>query len=132
MKRQFKKFRKGRNKSYFSGSYEPSFCRYGLKSLEFCRVNGKQIESGRKVISREVKKTGKLIVRIKPCIPITKKPIEVRMGSGKGELSDVVFNIKPGHFIYEVDFSDSNIAKRLLKKAGMKLPFKTAYVSVSQ
>ncbi|MGX7589789.1 50S ribosomal protein L16 [Candidatus Vidania fulgoroideorum] len=126
----FKKFRKGRNKGISCNSNKLSFCSYGLKSLSLGRLNSKQIESGRKMLSRFIKKTGKVILRVKPFITITKKPIEVRMGSGKGDIHDRIFNVKPGNIIYEINSESKVTAFMCLRKSGMKLPIRTKVESL--
>ncbi|QSW38035.1 50S ribosomal protein L16 [Candidatus Vidania fulgoroideae] len=124
----FKKFRKGRNRGNSCNSNKLSFCRYGLKSISSGRLNSKQLESGRKMLSKHIKKTGKVILRIKPFITITKKPIEVRMGSGKGDIHDRVFKVKPGNVIYEIDSENRKTAFMCLRKSGMKLPIRTKII----
>ncbi|MGX7458815.1 50S ribosomal protein L16 [Candidatus Vidania fulgoroideorum] len=126
----FKKFRKGRNRGISCNSNKLSFCNYGLKALSLGRINSKQLESGRKILSKFIKKTGKIIIRAKPFITITKKPIEVRMGSGKGDIYDKVFNVKPGNIIYEINSESRDIAFISLRKSGMKLPIKTKVISL--
>ncbi|MDA9818407.1 50S ribosomal protein L16, partial [Flavobacteriaceae bacterium] len=87
-----------------------SFGSFGLKSIENARINGRQIESARKVLTRSMKRSGKLWIRVFPHTPITKKPAEVRMGKGKGSIEDYIFKIKAGRVIFEIDGVDENLA----------------------
>ncbi|UOQ38079.1 LSU ribosomal protein L16p (L10e) [Candidatus Vidania fulgoroideae] len=128
MKKKFKKTKKGRNRGISNNSNKISFLKYAIKSLEISTINEKQIESGRKVLTRFVRKFGKVIIRIKPNIPVTKKPIEVRMGSGKGEVNKLIFKIKPGNIIYELDCLNDEDAFKALRLCSMKLPFKTKII----
>jgi large subunit ribosomal protein L16 len=105
------------------------FGSFGLKSIEASKLNSKQIESARKVISRYMKKSGKLWIMVFPSIPITKKPAEVRMGSGKGAVDSYITRIKPGRIIFEVDGIDKLLANSILSKAASKLPFKTKVIN---
>ncbi|UOQ27935.1 LSU ribosomal protein L16p (L10e) [Candidatus Vidania fulgoroideae] len=128
MKKKFKKTKKGRNRGVSNNSNRISFLKYAIKSLEIGTINEKQIESGRKVLTRFVRKFGKVIIRIKPNVPVTKKPIEVRMGSGKGEINKLIFKIKPGNIIYELDCLKDEDAFKALRLCSMKLPFKTKII----
>ena len=109
--------------------YNLSYGIVGLKSLDAGRINSRQIESARKVITRCMKRSGKLWIKVFPHTPVTKKPAEVRMGSGKGAVEYYMFKIKPGRIIFEVDGSDIEICKDALMKASAKLPFKTKIVT---
>ncbi|MGX7583142.1 50S ribosomal protein L16 [Candidatus Vidania fulgoroideorum] len=125
MKKKFTKVRKGRNKGNSNNSNKISFLEYALKAVETGKIDGKQIESGRKVLTRFVRKFGKILIRIRPNTPITKKPIEVRMGSGKGEIDKYIYKIKPGNIIYEFNCINEKEALKALKLCSMKLPVKT-------
>lgn len=103
---------------------------FGLKSLEPCKLNSKQIESARKVLSRYMKRTGKMWIMVFPHTPVTKKPAEVRMGSGKGNVEYYIAKIKPGRVIFEVDGVDDASAITALQKASAKLPFKTKIINL--
>lgn len=105
------------------------FGSYGLKALEPSKLNSKQIESARKVITRYMKRTGKLWIMVFPHTPVTKKPAEVRMGSGKGNVEYYVAKIKPGRVVFEIDGIDDESAKNALLKAGSKLPFKSKIIN---
>jgi large subunit ribosomal protein L16 len=104
------------------------FGSFGLKALESGKLNSKQIESARKVITRYMKRAGKLWIVIFPHTPITKKPAEVRMGSGKGNVEYYVAKIKPGRVVFEIDGIDDESAKIALQKAAAKLPFQSKII----
>lgn len=106
-----------------------SFGSYGLKAVEPARIKSNQIEAARKVVSRTVGKTGRLWIRIFPDMPYTKKPAEVKLGKGKGDLEGYVAPVKPGRILFEVDGVSEAVAKEALRKAGTKLPLKTKIVA---
>jgi len=106
-----------------------SFGDWGLKAEEPGRIKSNQIEAARKTMSRSIKKTGKLWIRIFPDMPVTKKPAEVKMGKGKGDLSHFVAPVKPGRIIFEIEGLSEEISKDILRKAGAKLPIKTRIIS---
>lgn len=105
------------------------FGSFGLKALSSARVTSNQIESARKVLTRAVAKTGKLWIRIFPDRPVTAKPAEVGMGSGKGDPKHYVFEVRPGRVLFELDGVDEKVARAHLRQAGMKLPVKTSIVT---
>ena len=105
------------------------FGTFGLKAITPARVTSNQIESARKVLTRATAKTGKLWIRIFPDRPVTMKPAEVGMGSGKGDPKHYVFQVRPGRILFEMDGVDEKIARAHLRQAGMKLPIKTAIVT---
>jgi len=107
-----------------------AFGSFGLKSLEPSRINSKQIESARKVLSRYMKRTGKMWIMVFPHTPVTKKPAEVRMGSGKGNVEYYIAKIQPGRIVFEIDGVDKEVAETALIKAAAKLPFKTKIVNI--
>lgn len=108
-----------------------AFGSFGLKALTPSRVTSNQIESARKVLTRATAKTGKLWIRVFPDRPITAKPAEVGMGSGKGDPKHYVFQVRPGRILFEMDGVPEGVARAHLRQAGMKLPVKTAIVSRS-
>ncbi len=108
-----------------------AFGSHGLKAMEGARIMSNQIESARKVISREMGKTGKMWIRIFPDMPLTKKPAEVKLGKGKGDLFGYCAPVKPGRMLFEVDGVPEAVAKEALRKAGTKLPLKTKIVAGS-
>ncbi|MHB0865712.1 MAG: 50S ribosomal protein L16 [Minisyncoccota bacterium] len=108
---------------------EVVFGSFGLKALTPSRITSNQIESARKVLTRATAKTGKLWIRIFPDRPVTAKPAEVGMGSGKGDPKHYVFQVRPGRILFEMDGVPEDIARAHLRQAGMKLPVKTAIVT---
>jgi large subunit ribosomal protein L16 len=106
-----------------------AFGSYALKALTPSRITANQIESARKVLTRATTKGGKLWIRIFPDRPVTAKPAEVGMGSGKGDLKHFVFEVRPGRVLFELDGVDEGVAKAHLRQAGMKLPVKTSIIS---
>ncbi|MEK9175255.1 MAG: 50S ribosomal protein L16 [Patescibacteria group bacterium] len=105
-----------------------AFGSFGLKASEAKWIRSKQIEAARKAMSRYIQRGGKIWIRIFPDKPITQKPPEVTMGSGKGETVEYVFPAKPGRILFEIDGVAPEIAKTALKRAGAKLPLKTKIV----
>jgi len=101
---------------------------YGLKALEPERVIGKQIEAARVALTRYMKRTGRVWTRIFPNIPVSKKPTEVRMGKGKGNIEYYACRVKPGRIIFEVDGVTEDVARIALYKASAKLPIKTKFI----
>jgi len=106
-----------------------SFGSFGLKAVAPARIRSEQIESARKVISREIGKNGKLWIRIFPDMPYTQKPAEVKLGKGKGDLAGYVAPVRAGRIIFEVDGIDEAVAREALRKGGTKLPVKTIIIS---
>ena len=106
-----------------------AFGSYGLKALEGARILSNQIEAARKVTSRTVGKTGKVWIRIFADMPFTKKPAEVKLGKGKGDLAGYCAPVKPGRVLFEVDGVTEAVAKEALRKAGTKLPLKTKIIA---
>jgi large subunit ribosomal protein L16 len=108
---------------------EVSFGSFGLKALDQVRIKSNQIEAARKVLSRSVGKTGRIWIRIFPDMPYTKKPAEVKLGKGKGDLAGYVAAVRAGRVLFEVDGVSEPIAREALRKAGTKLPVKTKIVA---
>ena len=109
-----------------------SFGSHGLKAITAARLTSNQIESARKVISRTLGKTGRMWIRVFPDMPFTKKPAEVKMGKGKGDIEGYHAPVKPGQIIFEVDGVADSIARESLRKAGTKLPLKGKVVAREQ
>ena len=105
-----------------------AFGAFGLKALTPARVTSNQIEAARKVLTRATSKTGKHWIRIFPDRPVTAKPAEVGMGSGKGDPKHYVFEVRPGRVLFEIDGVAESVARAFLKQAGSKLPVKTLIV----
>ncbi len=129
---KFRKWQKGgknpKKKQIATRGAKLSFGSFGLKADEPKWIKSNQIESARRVISRTVQKTGKIWIRIFPDKPITKKPAEVKMGKGKGDLFAYVAPVKTGTIIFEIDGVEETAAREALRKAGAKLPLKTKII----
>ncbi len=131
-KTKYRKSQKGGKKILGASSNcnKISFGSFALKALESSRLNSKQIESARKVATKYMKRSGKIWIRSFPHIPVTQKPAEVRMGSGKGNVEYYMQKIKPGNVIFELDGVDSLTAIASLTKASAKLPFRTKIITI--
>ncbi|NUY39602.1 50S ribosomal protein L16 [Wolbachia endosymbiont of Litomosoides brasiliensis] len=129
-KSKYRKVFKGRIKGNTKGGSTLSFGDYGLKTIEAGRLQSKHIETVRRVISRTLKRSGKIWVRIFPDIPVSKKPTDVRMGKGKGSVEFWVFKAKPGRVLFEISNDvPMHLAKLALEKAVAKLPVKCKFIS---
>ncbi len=126
---KFRKQHKGRNRGLAQSGNKVSFGEYGLKAVERGRMTARQIESARRAINRHVRRGGKLWIRVFPDKPISKKPLEVRMGKGKGNVEYWVALVQPGKVLYEMQGVSEEMAREAFKLASAKLPFKTAFVS---
>ncbi len=127
-KSKFRKAFKGRIHGNAKGGFSVEFGSFGLKALEPERVTARQIEAARRSIARSMKRSGKLWIRIFPDIPVSRKPAEVRMGSGKGNPEFFVCRVKPGRIMFELDGVDEAVAREAFDKASAKLPIKTKFV----
>ncbi len=128
-KTKYRKQQKGRNRGIAQRSNKVSFGEFGIKALDRGRITSRQIESARRAITRHVKRGGKLWIRIFPDKPITKKPIEVRMGKGKGNVEYWVALVQPGSMLYEIEGVSEDVAREAFRRASAKLPVKTTFVS---
>jgi large subunit ribosomal protein L16 len=126
---KFRKMHKGRNRGLASRGNKVSFGEYGLKAVERGRVTARQIEAARRAMTRHIKRGGRVWIRVFPDKPISKKPLEVRMGKGKGNPEYWVSLVKPGHVLYEMEGVNEEIAREAFRLAGAKLPVKTVFVS---
>jgi len=126
---KFRKQRKGRNQGVATSGTRVSFGEYGLKCTTRGRLTARQIEAARRAINRYIKRGGKVWIRIFPDKPITKKPLEVRMGSGKGSVEYWVAPVKPGRVLYEVEGVTETIAREAFRLAAAKLPVRTVFVT---
>lgn len=126
--KKFLKSRRLKNKGFCYKCSHLIHGDFGLKSKSWGRVTAKQIESGRKVISRHIKKGGKLWIMIFPDISFTKKPIDVRMGNGKGEIIYYFFNVSPGRIIYEISGISRALSLKILRLASFKLSIKSTII----
>ena len=122
---KYRKAHKGRIHGFAGRGQLLNYGAYGLKALEAERVISKQIEAARVALTRHMKRQGRVWTRIFPNIPVSKKPIEVRMGKGKGSPEFYACRVKPGRILFEVDGVSEQIAKEALYKASAKLPIKT-------
>lgn len=127
-KTKFRKAFKGKNEGVASRGTEIAFGRYGLKALENERLTSRQIEAARRAMTRYIKRGGKVWIRVFPHLPVTQKPNEVRMGSGKGAVDHYVARVKAGKIVFELDGVSEEIAKEAMRLAGRKLPIKTRFV----
>ena len=125
---KYRKAHKGRIHGYATRGELLNYGEFGLKAMEPERIIGKQIEAARVALTRYMKRTGKVWLRIFPNIPVSKKPTEVRMGKGKGAPEYYACRVKPGRIIFEVDGVTEAVAREALYKASTKLPIKTKFI----
>ena len=126
---KYRKMHKGRNRGLATTGNKVSFGEFGLKATGRGRMTARQIEAARRAMTRHVKRQGKIWIRVFPDKPITKKPLEVRMGKGKGSVEYWVCQILPGRVLYEMEGVSEEIAREAFALAAAKLPFKTAFVT---
>lgn len=126
---KFRKQQKGRNRGLALRGAKISFGEYGLKATTRGRVTARQIEAARRAITRHVKRGAKVWIRIFPDKPITKKPLEVRQGKGKGNVEYWVAQIKPGTVLYEMEGVSEELAREAFRLASAKLPVRTAFAT---
>ena len=126
---KFRKAHKGRIHGVATSGNALGFGQYGLKAVEPERVTARQIEAARRAMTRHMKRAGRVWIRIFPDVPVSKKPIEVRMGKGKGAPEYWVCRIKPGRVLFEVDGVTLQVAKEALALAAAKLPIKTRFIA---
>ncbi len=125
---KFRKMHKGRNRGLGKGT-EVSFGDFGLKAVGRGRLTARQIESARRAMTRHIKRQGQIWIRVFPDKPITSKPLEVRMGKGKGNVEYWVCQIQPGKVLYEMNGVDEALAREAFTLAAAKLPIKTTFVT---
>ena len=128
-RRKYRKEQKGRNKGVATIGNKVSFGEYGLKATQHGQLTARQIEAARRSISRYVKRGGKLWIRVFPDKPISKKPIEVRMGNGKGNVEFWVAVVAPGRMLYEIEGVDESTAREAFRLAAAKLSVQTQFVN---
>ncbi|RLA26078.1 MAG: 50S ribosomal protein L16 [Gammaproteobacteria bacterium] len=126
---KFRKQFKGRNRGLATTGSKVSFGEYGLKAVERGKITARQIEAARRAMTRHVKRGGKIWIRVFPDVPVSKKPLEVRMGKGKGNVEFWVCKIQPGRVLYEMEGVTETIAREAFRLAAAKIPFKTTFVS---
>jgi len=125
---KFRKQHKLRNRGVATSGNQVSFGTYGLKAQNWGQLTSRQIEAARRAVSRHVKRGAKLWIRVFPDKPITKKPLEVRMGNGKGAVEFWVAQIQPGRMLYEMEGVTEEIAREAFRLAAAKLPVQTTFV----
>ena len=125
---KFRKQFKGRNRGLATTGSKVSFGEFGLKAVERGRITARQIEAARRAMTRHIKRGGKIWIRVFPDVPISKKPLEVRMGKGKGNVEYWVCKIQPGRVLYEMEGVSETIAREAFTLAAAKIPFKTSFV----
>lgn len=126
---KFRKQMKGRNRGIATAGNQVSFGDFGLKATTRGQLTQRQLEAARRAMSRHIKRGGKIYIRVFPDKPISRKPLEVRMGSGKGNVEYWVAPIKPGFVLYEMDGVTEEVAREAFRLAAAKLPFRTTFVS---
>lgn len=127
-KTKYRKQFKGRNRGIASRGTELAFGQFGLKSDSTERVTSRQIEAARRAMTRYIRRGGKIWIRIFPDVPVTQKPAEVGMGSGKGAIDHYAARVKPGHMLFEMEGVKEEIAREAMRLAAMKLPVRTKFV----
>src|ERR1700750_1577859 len=128
MRTKFRKAHKGRIKGLATSGATLSFGQFGLKAMEPERVTARQIEAARRALTRHMKRAGRVWIPVFPDVPVSKKPAEVRMGSGKGTPELWVARVKPGRILFEIDGVTNQTAKEALTLAAAKLPIKTRFI----
>ncbi|MFY9700060.1 MAG: 50S ribosomal protein L16 [Rhodoplanes sp.] len=128
MRTKYRKAHKGRIRGVASSATTLAFGQFGLKAMAPERITARQIEAARRAMTRHMKRAGRVWIRIYPDVPISKKPLEVRMGSGKGAPEYWVARVKPGRILFEVDGVTSQVAREALTLAAAKLPIKTRFI----
>ena len=126
---KFRKQHKGRNRGLAQRANTVSFGEYGLKSIDRGALTARQIEAARRAMTRYVKRHGKIWIRVFPDKPMTKKPLEVRQGKGKGNVEYWAALVQPGHLLYEMSGVSEDVAREAFKRAAAKLPVQTIFVS---
>ena len=128
MRTKFRKAHKGRIKGLATSGVDLAFGQFGLKALEPERVTARQIEAARRALTRHMKRAGRVWIRIYPDVPVSKKPLEVRMGSGKGNVEYWVAKVTPGKVLFEIEGVPEETAREAFKLAAAKLSVSTAFV----
>ncbi len=125
---KFRKAHKGRIKGLATSGSSLAFGQFGLKAIEPERVTARQLEAARRALTRHMKRAGRVWIRVFPDVPVSKKPLEVRMGSGKGAPEFWITRVKPGRILFEIDGVPLTVAREALDLAAAKLPIKTRFV----
>ena len=128
-KTKYRKYQRGRNRGKATSNNTITFGEYGLQVLEANYITDRQIEAARRALTRYIKRGGKVWINIFPHKPVTRKPAEVRMGSGKGNVEYYVAQVKRGRVMFEISGVSEEVAKEAMRKAGHKLPINTQFVT---
>src|SRR3954470_16049673 len=128
-KTKFRKAHKGRIHGVATSGATLSFGQFGLKAMAPERITARQIEAARRAITREMKRAGRVWIRVFPDLPVSKKPVEVRMGKGKGSVEYWAARVHPGRILFEIDGVPEDVAKEALRLGAMKLPITTRVVT---
>ena len=126
---KYRKQQKGRNRGLASRGNKVSFGEFGLKAVDRGRITARQVEAARRAITRHVKRGGRVWIRVFPDKPVSKKPLEVRMGKGKGNPEYWVAVVKPGHVLYEMEGVSEELAREAFRLASAKLSLRTAFAT---
>jgi len=126
---KFRKAHKGRIHGKAKGGNKLDFGSYGLKAVRPARITARQIEAARRAMTRQMKRAGKLWIRVFPDVPVSKKPTEVRMGKGKGTPEFWICRVKPGRMMFELDGVPADVAREACRLAAAKLPVQTRFVA---
>lgn len=127
-KTKFRKMFKGRNRGVASRGNRVSFGQYALRTMDRGRITARQIEAARRAVTRHIKRGGKVYIRIFPDKPITKKPLEVRQGKGKGSVEYWVALVQPGRVLFEIEGVTEELAREAFARAAAKLPVRTTFI----
>src|SRR5690606_23574006 len=128
-KTKYRKAHKGRIHGNAKGGFELNFGAFGMKAMEPERITARQIEAARRAITRHIKRAGRLWIRVFPDVPVSSKPAEVRMGSGKGSPEFWAARVKPGRILFELDGVPADVARGAFERAAAKLPIKVKFVA---
>ena len=126
---KYRKQMKGRNRGLAQAGNSVAFGEFGLKATERGKITARQIEAARRAMTRHVKRGGKIWIRVFPDTPVTSKPLEVRMGKGKGGVDHWAAKIQPGYVLYEMEGVAEDVAREAFRLAAAKLPLKTMFVT---
>ena len=126
---KFRKQHKGKNRGLAQSGNSVAFGEFGLKATQRARVTARQIEAARRAMTRFVKRGGKIWIRVFPDVPVSKKPLEVRMGNGKGNVEYWVAKVQPGRVLYEMEGVTEEVAREAFRLAAAKLPITTTFVT---
>ncbi|TVP88547.1 MAG: 50S ribosomal protein L16 [Thioalkalivibrio sp.] len=124
---KFRKQFKGKNRGLATSGAKVSFGEYGLQAVDRGRITARQIEAARRAMVRHIKRGGKIWIRVFPDVPVSKKPLEVRMGKGKGNVEYWVCKVQPGRVLYEMEGVNEDVAREAFRLAAAKLPIKTTF-----